>query len=965
MLKEEILYKSSKTGTTAFYFVPNVSLDMVPFLSEPAYLIYNNLNVPVAFYNFASGSTELWKLENVNGYNINVELSSVTTNYVTGYSITETFNKVLSNSEKSTIQQRFNNNVTSTITAQTQVPINYTTYVFFNEHEIDDLYANIKLTRSYETLDTLEIYNKPINSIPSQEAKTGVLFGKLEAIQTLKDEIGNNIKIPLKNVPIGIFNATEDFPAPMSLDNNGDRFFMNTKEFSQPSQYFDMTAYTEDQKFLKSQSQYTTVPEKFKYITITNDNGEFVIYNAPIGNQVIVFEVDLFKQGLTKDEIILNNFPFPTNDDSNIGEFPCYVYNQVPVDIVPAWGTLQTGYTEVNISANLDLRKWATYIFPPGSFGNEKLETTVSKNVANTLKIQVRDMTNKKFAPKVLEIVQVPNDLDRRAGADYLWFNEILDQRQQLEFFKFGCHVLKLPANLYDPNGYKTDSDGIPTNQKGVWLATYQFNVFINKDRCIRATGAYTYGDDYWSHFDVNFFPGATAADTQSFAGLGRFPYEKPWSITYPEPYKIPRKPVDLRYEYGTGRTYQSPYILEEPAYADGDLIGNMIFTPDEISGGFGVQNFNDIWFSNQIAYVATKNYMYKYEKGVRWDEKYANGYEQYWDQNTPGPYTSYPLIAGISSVNNGEKYQRVECGYGYFMKYRDWPRIYRESWNGDAYFYPGNPQNPTYAAPGTYGNFKSLGDCINNVYNIDDQNYAFAFDKFKNFKTNKESIEIYRIVKSGLDNIKLPVNFTIPTYMRFICQQTSRCESYNGTVAWKLIHQGQFKVKMQLNFSPGGGVLYNNGISPNTNPEPYVNGQIVEISPNGYFCSYDNDTIAYVVLSLPGNSNFDPLINKNTTADYRFEAYLRSRDGNDRTYFGTSFSFPALSANFVDGFVSSIGSGSDHGIVHNGLSDDFNYDGATYYWNSGSGANDNENAAGIQVTTSNYANQWQGGYLP
>ena len=492
MIQEEILYKKSKTGTTVFYFAAGVDNTIVPFLQEPAYVQLNGVGGPSSFHIYSSGITELWTLQSSNNYLSNVILTAVTNNYVTGYSFSETFNKILSTQEQQIARDRFYNNVVSTVTGQTiALPPSFQTFVFFDEHEVDDMFANIKLSRTFNTLDTLSIYNKPVNSIPQQEATTGILFGKLQAIQTLKDEVGNNIKIPLRNVPIGIFNPTEEFPAPMSLDENGDRFFMNIKEYSDFNQYFNNESFEEDKRFLKSQSQFLTLPEKFKYITHTNENGEFVIYNAPIGNQILVFEVDLFKQGLTKDEIILNNFPFPTNDDSNIGEFPCYVYKQIPVDVVPAWGNSQSGYTEVNINTNIDLRKWTTYIFAPAAYGNEKLETTFAKNVANSFKIQIRDMTNKNFAIKPLEVAQIPNDLDRSSGSQFLWFNEILMQKQQVEFAKFGCHVIKLPANLYDPNNYKTDKDGMPTLSKGVWLSAYQFRTFVNIERCYRDTGAF------------------------------------------------------------------------------------------------------------------------------------------------------------------------------------------------------------------------------------------------------------------------------------------------------------------------------------------------------------------------------------------------------------------------------------------------------------------------------------------
>lgn len=934
MTKEEILLKKSRTGTTTFYFVPNISLEQVPFLEEPAYITFDNQNVPNAYFKYGSGTTELWSLQSSNGYLSNVILSSITNNILTGFSKTEVFNKLLSDNEKQIIQERFNNNVTSTITGQTQSGSNYPTYVFFKEHEVDDLFANIKLVRSFDTLNTLQIYNKPINTVPQQEAKTGVLFGKLQAIQTLKDEVGNNIKIPLKNVPIGIFNPTEEFVAPMSLDENGDRFFMNIKEYSNASQYFDSDAFLEDGKFLKSQSQFLTVPDKFKYITTTNENGEFVIYDAPLGSQTLVFEVDLFKQGLTKDEIILNNFPFPNNDDSNIGEFPCYVYKQIPVDVIPAWGNGQSGYTEVNINANIDLRKWTTYIFAPAAYGGEKLETTFSKNVANTFKIQIRDMTNKKFGIKSLEAAQIPNDLDRVSGAQYFWFNELLFQKQQLEFSKFGCHVLKLPANLYDPNGYKTDKDGVPTSNRGVWLSAYQFRTFVNIERCYRDTGAFLDGsNNFFSHFGINHVENAGISDTAELIGLGRFPYEKPWTINYPEPYKIAKKPVQKRFDYGNDRFYKNPYIVEEPAYIDGDLVGNKV-DPDPTKigneGGFGAQAFGG-FFPNQIAYVATKDYMYKYEKGVNPKETYANGYEPYWSPTNLGPYTSKPVLAGLSSVNNGEKYQRLECGYGYFMKYEDWPRVFRVEWSADIYFYPDAGNGHGISSPGNYfGGFQSLRSWRHNTYNLDDQNYAFGFDQFRNSTLNKGNIDIYRIVNSGLDGIKIPKNFLIPTGIRINfgghADRLYRLDFYNrGVIDVKLTNSFNSGTILQITNPSGGSVNFSAGQTFTLNP----GGGFHVLDTIGGESGTDQiiaREVEFTGMNLPGNDGFNSSTNKYETASYEFNTNLggplSSNGGNIDNAGNWNYAFSvAATVNNPVWYINSSSEGGDSGYDYQGFS--------------------------------------------
>jgi len=899
MLREEILYKKSRTGTTIFSFAPNQTPETVPQLQELAYLVFNNYNQPIYFSTY--NGKEIWKLNSVYNYQLNTLLESSTNNFVTGYSVTQTINKTLSDSEKETIKQRFNNSVTSTITAQTQIPLSYQTYVFFEQKEIDDMFANIKLSRTYETLDTLKIYNTPINSIPQQEAKTGILFGKLEAIQLLKDDEGNSIRIPLANVPIGIFNPSEEFPTPSSLDENGDRFYMNLSGVSSSNIYFSPStgpsstvpiAYSEDQKFLRSNSDLLSLPDKFKFVTITNENGEFVIYNAPVGNQTVVFEVDLFKQGLSKDEIILNNFPFPPSDNANIGEFPCYYYNQVPVDIVPAWGTVQTGYTELDITVNLDLRKWTTYMFAPAAYGKEKLESTTAKNAANTLKIQIRDMTNAGFGIKDLEVVQISDDLDRDNESQYSWYNEFGLKKTQLQYSKFGCHVLKLPANMYDPNGFKTNVYGVPTAQKGVWLSAYQFRVFVNKTIGYRDTGAFKKGTaQLQSHYGLSYSNTNTNFGINNDnSAIGQFPYEKPWSISYPEPYNIPAMPVKQRYGYQTDRTYNStPYPIEEPRYSDGDLVGSptdaSAIIGDTPVGGFGLQEFNGTRFQNRIAFVASKTYMYKYERNVSWKEKYANGYEPYWTGTGPGgtglgPWATnvngtHPLLAGMSSVLNGEKYQRVECGYGYFMKYSDWPLIYTWPWVWDTYFTtPPNPQ-PNYAG-GSNGFGFNIIERYANVYNLDDQNFALALNNPEDNKARLDGIDIYRIVNSGYDNIGTPENFRIPTFAKL-----KFGPSANRLFALQVWNSGDITVEISQQFNDA---IMVGGNSINYNGPVGNEGYKFKLEPGAYFViqkptvTNPKTAVEHTELTFPGNSSYNINTNKYENVKYSLRIVV---DGN------------------------------------------------------------------------------------
>ena len=932
-MQEQFLLKQTfTTGTTIAFFDTQVNIPSVELY--PAYVTLDIFNVPQAIFTF-NGST-LWSLDNRNIY---VPLSSVTTNFVTGNTFFQTFNNQLSQTEKDKIQSRFANSMFIASSGLSQ------SYVFFNDILVDDLFIDLKLTRTSDTLDTLNILNTLTNSIPTQEAKTGILFGKLEAIQKLKDVNGNKIRIPLKNVPIGIFNASPDFPSPTSVDVNGDRIILNLKESAQQLEYFNFDSFSADtETFLRSGSQFTTVPSQYKFITKTNDNGEYVIYNAPVGSQILVFEIDLLKQGLTKDEVALNFFPYPADENANVDNIPNFFFRQIPANVIPAWGTAQSGYTELNVSVNLDLRKWTTYIFPPVAFGGQKLEQAVAGNSSRTFKIQFRDMTLPGFPLKSLETVQVVNDLSREPGAQFLWQNEFAVNEIKAEFDKFGCNIVKLPANLYDSNAFRTDTDGIPTTgnslSQGVWLSSYQFKVFVDNTVASRATGAFqtfdAHGNQFnFNHFDLNF----TNNNVSNFSltsSVGQFPYEIPWSLSYPNQYNIARKPQQQRFLYRNSTNHQySPgvFFVEEPAYSDGDLTGVEVFTPSgPQGGGFSVQFFAGAWFPNRIGYVATRNFMYKYEINVSYDEEYSNGYQPFWNSST-----GYPLglpLAGLSKVNNGEQFQRVECGYGYFMKPQGWPRIVRYSWGADAAFTidttpgtgmsnadPNNP-GPGISNPVTNGNLHSSFKHFNDVYNLDNQNLTLCLDNKSTISNGK--IDIFRIVDSGINNIIVPAAFVIPTSIKLSCKHdASRCFS------WSLTNTGNvdaFITNSWANVTGLGGLKIQDFNTGNLIPFPH--GASIKLKVGYSIIASSNSSIAataiqYSSVSLPGNASFNTLTNKYDTASYRFEVTMTKPIDSGSGHYSVPFNFGA-NVTSPEWFIRTETGGGAHGVVNNGLNTNF-----------------------------------------
>jgi hypothetical protein len=895
-MQKEILLQKSRTGTTIYFFNTDINENNYPIQSTSTVVkIYANevtLLEPNMFDGVsltANNSTCLWKRNtNTNSYNSEIKMNYVCDTYLPNenYISGKTFTQVIDSPSLSLNKDKIIDDFTASMNAQ--FTAGTISYVFFKETLIDDLYANIKLERTFDVLDTLNIYNKVTGDNTNRDSSTGVVFGKLEAIQKISDDNGNKIRIPLKNVPIGIFVSSNDFETANDLDEDGSRIRLNYRPLTSTyesysadsaSYYFNSESAIFDNQFLKKAPlDGLNLHPTFSNVVYTNEDGEFMLHNINSGPQILFFEVDLLKQGLTKDEVALNFFPYqPSNEDILIDSVPHYFYRAIPIDVVPSWGSsFQTGYTEVNVSVNLDLRKWTTYIFPPVSIGGERLESAIARNSANTLKLEIRDMTKKGYPTSNITVTQILNDLDKESNQQYSWYSEFAQIRNKLEFYKFGCNIVKLPSNIYDSSGFKTDTNGIPTINKGVWLSAYQLNFYINKDISRKTGGICTWrdGSTYYtkSHFDLTY--AVDTSDDNVTQMIGVYPYEKPWSALYPQPYSIPSKPINERYVYRDSGAISN---IDEPAYTDGDLVGYKV---GESAGGFGSQTDGVNWFGNRIAQSATKDFMYKYEKDVAWNETYANGYEP--------SNGSYERFQGISTVVNGEKFQRLESGYGYFLKPSGWPRIVRYTWGSDTYFKPDLGIAPPYVdtpipfitpAQTSSDYIESDSAHINDIYNINRTNIALAMDSKAHIKNG--IIDIYRIINSNPNNLSLPEIFATPTFARLIIGSAKRCYSFvltnSGEIDVKFNsvfnHYVEISTALGVAIAPGSEIVLPIGESVvvGHSPESRLQGNFIGTNPvNGDMLYFEpKDTVENINLVLPGNSNFNSFTNRYDNVKY------------------------------------------------------------------------------------------------
>ena len=568
------------------------------------------------------------------------------------------------------------------------------TSVFFEDKKEQDYSVNISLNRTIDVLNTLNVINNPLAEIPTQDSETGVVIGTLYAQQKILDENGEKVKIPLSNVPIVIFNKSDEFENISSVDENGNRVSLNIFQNTNSNQYANIESFIFDLGKDKAEiklgnplpekystvepilysTEYLNVPEKFKYSTITNENGEFILQNIPIGNQVLMFEVDLLKQGMTKDEVALNFFPYPLESQPNIDNIPHFYFRQIPISVTPSWGSFQTGYTQVDITAHIDMRKWCTFYTFPVSIAGKNIEELIADGINENITFLARDMSKEGY-PLTNEIVEISEIFDRIETQRHEWSFENKSKKPKIEFNKNNFQAFKLPANLYDPNNSPSNSsDGLnKSHRKGVWLCSYQIKSFYSgNDTIYKTTGFLRSSLDKASisssHFDLN--RGVDSTSSSAIGGKSRvgqfFPYEKPWTINYPEPYKIPVRPI----EYNKNKNFSNKL---EPRFLDGDMPGEFFSVENSTGYGSMIGLDNNKLIYNQFSKIVTKNRMYKYEQEVSWHEEYSNGFRFGLNSNL-FPDKNF-------SIKNGEKYQRIEAGFAYWLKPEGWGRISSDSW--------------------------------------------------------------------------------------------------------------------------------------------------------------------------------------------------------------------------------------------------------------------------------------------
>ena len=230
------------------------------------------------------------------------------------------------------------------------------------ESNYPDKHIKIKLEQEINTLEFLSIKISSDDIYQSFNADYGVLIGRIIA--------NNGIGVPNAKVSIFIPLSDEDelddniryiypYKTPRDKNNMGKRYNLLPRvgridpktNISKPIQPFGSFPIKEE--IVTNIDQLNVYKKYYKYTALTNDYGDYMIFGAPIGTQIIHMSLDITdigKYSMTPASMIANLGYSPNlftkdgtrvKENTDLNDLPHIETQEITVDIIPFWGDVE------------------------------------------------------------------------------------------------------------------------------------------------------------------------------------------------------------------------------------------------------------------------------------------------------------------------------------------------------------------------------------------------------------------------------------------------------------------------------------------------------------------------------------------------------------------------------------------------------------------------------------------------
>lgn len=398
--------------------------------------------------------------------------------------------------------------------------------IFFNDINDNNAAIKILLEQNIEKIEFLSLELSTVNVYQNQNSDYGVLIGRVIA----NDGVGVpnakiSIFIPINDTDINNDNIYSIYPykTPRDKNNEGKRYNLLPRvscinpenDIIKPKQPFGSFPLKEE--IITNDVLMTVYKKYYKYSTVTNSSGDYMIFGAPIGIQTVHMSVDITDIGdysMTPGSMITDlgySSNLFTSDKTEIKysndltDLPNIETQEISVNIIPFWGN--TDIFEIGITRQ-DFRIRSTIkpsfivfgsAFTDGENGiwggrggsgskiGELYNINFSSITSRDDSLLINNKRNIEINEKIYYYINDVSDVDINSGVDPQNNIRLLDKSEYTSYYKNGDFVFVIPCNrrkkITDEYGNTVDVDSYSNN--GVFTEFRGFIVIEPKDSSI------------------------------------------------------------------------------------------------------------------------------------------------------------------------------------------------------------------------------------------------------------------------------------------------------------------------------------------------------------------------------------------------------------------------------------------------------------------------------------------------
>jgi len=246
----------------------------------------------------------------------------------------------------------------------------------------------VNLNQNFDTLEILSLKISQDKIYRSFSADYGVLVGRVIA----NDGLGiSNSKISIF-IPISeddkknpLIQKLYPYEKVTDKNSNGVKYNLLTPRIfsgATSGDTYNIGSFPNKQQILDNDTYLEVYEKYYKFTTITNKSGDYMIFGVPIGQHIVHMDTDLSDIGeysYTADAMIANGVPvslfteidktYTFKNGTDLEQMPQIITNNLSVDIIPLWGDVENniiGITRLDFKINVQVNPVAYLTFAYG-----------------------------------------------------------------------------------------------------------------------------------------------------------------------------------------------------------------------------------------------------------------------------------------------------------------------------------------------------------------------------------------------------------------------------------------------------------------------------------------------------------------------------------------------------------------------------------------------------------------------